>query len=71
MDDADYGRSIGFNPRSRARSDVPYFRQRRRWAVSIHAPEQGATQKVATFRGLKVEVSIHAPEQGATVARIW
>src|SRR5690606_27555383 len=56
----------GFNPRSRAGSDVAVAAVARlALRVSIHAPVRGATVK-ASILELRDLVSIHAPVRGAT-----
>ena len=54
-----------FNPRSHERSDVKQTRTAIDFAISIHAPTRGATNKSRTKNGYPA-ISIHAPTRGAT-----
>ena len=56
---------VGFNPRAHTGRDAPVNLGAWRSEVSIHAPTQGATHRLASWVEL-LEVSIHAPTQGAT-----
>jgi len=59
----------GFNPRSRAGSDLIQLYKVALEMVSIHAPARGATFDHPGSRS-SLKVSIHAPARGATYSMI-
>ena len=54
-----------FNPRTPVGCDLLVFRRAFRQAISIHAPQWGATT-IWTVPNMRLDISIHAPQWGAT-----